>query len=291
MSLFRKVIVSAVLLVAQNTYAADYSLDASTMAVGATAGENLIVKEGCLDPTKTTCAATEKAKWLAAPLTKVGMLDVGGSLQGDFEVNLTINVNDGSKGITLLTPDNKSIEYNIAWYAGSGGIFSTAALLPKGIGEGGSSKYKIDGWNGMPGFNNISLTVRQGVAKVYINGSESLLEPITFDKNTVFSRVLIKGISSSDRLSEVKVRGLQSANFCSATTTSSTTPATSTTNNSGTCTASYSSTTGALIIPCVAIPVTSPFGGVTQTLNYSVQLQQRTGSFAFDLDLNKVQQK
>jgi hypothetical protein len=36
MSLFRKVIVSAVLLAAQNTYAADYSLDASTMAVGAT---------------------------------------------------------------------------------------------------------------------------------------------------------------------------------------------------------------------------------------------------------------
>jgi len=37
MSLFHKVIVSTVLLAAQNTYAADYSLDASTIAVGATA--------------------------------------------------------------------------------------------------------------------------------------------------------------------------------------------------------------------------------------------------------------
>ncbi len=289
MALLRQVLVSTLLLAAYNTHAADYSLDASKMAVGATVEENLIVKEGCIDLAEK-CDATKKAKWFSAPLTKVGMLDIGGTLQGEFEVNLTINVNDGSKGITLLTADNKAIEYNIAWYgsAGSGGEFSTSSLVTKGVGEGGSSKFILDRWNKTPGFNNISLTVRQGVAKVYINGSELPLDPIIFDKNTVFTRVLIKGVSSSDRLSEVKVRGLQSASTCSgsSTTTTTTTP---TTNNSGSCTAQYSSTTGLLAIPCLDVTFTQPFGNV-QTLNYSVELQQRSGSLSFDLNANKIKQ-
>ncbi|ALG68675.1 hypothetical protein [Beggiatoa leptomitoformis] len=283
MKLLRGIVTTALLVGMHNVYSADYSLDASTMAVGATAEENLVVKEGCIN-LEEKCDVAQKAKWFSAPLTKVGSLDIGGSLQGDFEINLTININNGSKGIVLLTPDNKSIEYNISWYGGSGGGFSTPSLLPKGIGEGGSSRYGINGWNSMPSFNNISFTVRQGVAKVYINGGESLLDPITFDKNTVFSRVLIKGISSSDRLSEVKVRGLQSASFCSgggSTTTPTTTDS---------CAANYNAGTGKLTIPCVAVPVSLPFGG-TQTLNYSVDMQQRTNTFAFDLDLNSLKQR
>lgn len=52
------------------------------------------------------------------------------------------------------------------------------------------------------------------------------------------------------------------------------------------CTATFNASTGRLIIPCLAIPVTN-----TQTSNYSVEMQQRTGGFVFDVDFNKVQQR
>ncbi|MEN9847536.1 MAG: hypothetical protein RL368_276 [Pseudomonadota bacterium] len=286
MSLFRKVIVSAVLLAAQNTYAADYSLDASTMAVGATTGENLIVKEGCLDPAQTTCAATEKVKWLTTPLTKVGSLEILGALQGDFEINITADFDNGQKGVVLTNAENKGFQFNVAVLdIGPWNVNNRAAMVLAGLGSGGGDG-QSSGWNGGYSFNRMTITVKNGTAKAYLNGAENG-KAIVFDPTTTFNRVVIQGIVPTDRISEVKVRGLQSATSCPSTTT----PATSTTNNSGTCTASYSSTTGALIIPCIAVPVTSVFGGATQTLNYSVQLQQRTGSFAFDLDLNKVQQK
>jgi hypothetical protein len=66
------------------------------------------------------------------------------------------------------------------------------------------------------------------------------------------------------------------------------TPVNSTLSNN--CIATYSPTTGKLTVPCVAVPVSQPFGGI-QTLNYSIEMQQRTGSFVFDLDLSTVKQK
>lgn len=282
MSLFRKVIVSAALLAAQNTYAADYSLDASTMAVGATAGENLIVTEGCLDPTKTTCTATEKVRWLTAPLTKVGSLEVVGTLQGSFEVAITADLSEYKNyGIAILTADGKTINLDFV----KRGFFEADFYSTGDLGTGRTQGYDT-GWVGGSAFNSAKIIVQNGTALGFINGRQH--GKVVFDGNIKFERARISGIGNGDRLSEVKVNGLQSATSCPSTTTPSTT---STTSNSGTCTASYSSTTGALIVPCVAVPVTSPFGGVTQTLNYSVQLQQRTGSFAFDLDLNKVKQK
>jgi hypothetical protein len=254
--------------------------------VGATAGENLIVKEGCLDPTKTTC--TEKFKWLTSTSAiKMGNLQVLGTLSGDFEIVVTADFAGASKAIKLLTADNKGIFLTLN--GDSGG----RSLQPVGIGEGGGYAemdccQSLPGWKGIYDFNEIKIAVKQGVPRVYTNGV-AYGNPIGFGVDQKFDRVSIEGITSSDRIGDVKVRGISSAvTSCPSTTTPSTT---STTNNSGTCTASYSSTTGALIIPCVAVPVTSVFGGATQTLNYSVQLQQRTGSFAFDLDLNKVKQK
>ncbi len=80
-----------VMFFTQISMAEDYLLDAGTMSVGATAGENLIVKQGCIDPSETGC--TDKIKWLTAPLTKVGSLEVVGTFTGDFEISMTINVN------------------------------------------------------------------------------------------------------------------------------------------------------------------------------------------------------
>ncbi len=208
----KKLVLSFSLLVClvQISMAEDYLLDASTMSVGETAGENLIVKEGCLDPEQTTC--TEKVKWLSAPITKIGNLEVMGIFTGDFEINVIINVNDGSKGIVLFTEDNKGIEYSITWNGHSGGYMSNVSFLPKGIGINGGTNFMIEGWNKYTAFNNITLTVQQGVAKVHVNGSEAVETPITLDPDTVFNRLLIKGVSSDDRLSEVRVRGIQSCN-------------------------------------------------------------------------------
>jgi len=58
----------------------------------------------------------------------------------------------------------------------------------------------------------------------------------------------------------------------------------------GNCTATYNADTGRFIAPCVAVPVIEPFVG-KKTLNYSVEMQQRTGVYTFDLDLNTVKQR
>jgi len=57
----------------------------------------------------------------------------------------------------------------------------------------------------------------------------------------------------------------------------------------GECTATYNADTGRFIAPCVAVPVIEPFVG-KKTLNYSIEMQQRTGVYTFDLDLTKVEQ-
>ncbi|MEY3220416.1 MAG: hypothetical protein RIT27_1773 [Pseudomonadota bacterium] len=217
----------------QVVVAADYLLDASTMSVGSTAGENLVVKEGCLDPTKTSC--TEKVKWLAAPLTKVGSLDVVGSLSGNFQIDVSADFNNVSKGIIIFTADNKSLEFSIAWgeYGGYEG-YNDASFYPKGFiaegkptAAGGGYVYDTK-WSPNNNFNTITLIIQQGVAQALINGSQ-IGESITFPPETVFSRVVLKGIDSSDRLSEVKVKGISNTASCSGSSTT-TTPVSGTTN-------------------------------------------------------------
>ena len=57
----------------------------------------------------------------------------------------------------------------------------------------------------------------------------------------------------------------------------------------GECIATYNADTGRFTAPCVAVPVIEPFVG-KKTLNYSIEMQQRTGVYTFDLDLTKVEQ-
>ncbi|MEN9849182.1 MAG: hypothetical protein RL368_1922 [Pseudomonadota bacterium] len=80
---------------------------------------------------------------------------------------------------------------------------------------------------------------------------------------------------------------------CPTTTTQPTVCPTTTTQpvvTTANCTASYTPSIGRLVIPCLTVPVAQPFGP-TQYSNYSIEMQQRTGSFAFDLDLSTVKQK
>lgn len=68
------------------------------------------------------------------------------------------------------------------------------------------------------------------------------------------------------------------------------TPACPVTPPTGDCTATYNADTGKFTAPCVAVPVVEPFVG-KKILNYSIEMQQRTGAYTFDLDLNTVKQR
>lgn len=265
---------------AQGAVAADYVLDASTMAVGATANENLVVQEGCLDPTKTSC--TDKVRYLTATSpAKVGNVQVLGNLTGDFEIIMTADFASSPKGIKVLTADNKGFGLSF-----NGDDRQPYYFSPSGVGEGGYSTsliYSFPGWTGSNAFNEVKISVQKGVASVSTNG-QALSGKITFDPSVVFTRVSIEGIKSDDRLSDIKVRGMQTVSSCAASTSTTSTTQPTTTGN---CTATYNASTGRLAVPCVAVPVTQPFGG-TQTVNYTVEMQQRAGGFVFDLDLNTV---
>jgi len=256
-------------------FAGDYVLDASTMGVGATAGENLVVKEGCLDPSQSSCM--EKVKWASAPITKIGNLDVIGSLSGNFEISVTADFNAGSKGIVLLTQDNKGIEFTITWqFEGGSEYLNDSGFYPNGLGEGGGGESRAPGWNSGYEFNNFTINVQQGVAKAHINGQQNG-QSITLGDGVIFSRVLFKGITPSDRVSEVKIRGISGLAACNSTPTTPSTPT-----SSGDCTADYTAT-GSLHVPCVRVP-----GAFGKTELYDVWMQQKFPSFSFELDMNRV---
>lgn len=265
-------------------FAGDYVLDASTMNVGATAGENLVVKEGCLDPTETSC--TEKYKWLTATSAiKVGNLQILGELKGNFEIIVTIDAGNDPKAIKLLTPDNKGLAMT---FKGERTDFNYG-FLPSGIGKGGYKAAVGDGWpDTLPGwqtgntFNEIKITVQEGVAVAYTNGlplgdSYSLGGSITLDSNQLFDRISLEGITANDRISEIKVRGIQGSTTCSSTPTTPSTPT-----NSVDCTADYS-VNGSLHVPCVRVP-----GAFGKTEVYDVWMQQEFPTYSFDLDLNRI---
>ncbi|MEN9849450.1 MAG: hypothetical protein RL368_2190 [Pseudomonadota bacterium] len=210
----------------QVTVAADYLLDASTLSVGSTVGENLTVKEGCLDTTKTSC--TEKYKWLTATSAiKIGNLQVVGELKGNFEIIVTLDAGGDPKSIKLLTTDNKGISLSVKYVNGDW------VLESNGVGTG--SAYGFSGWKGGDAFNELKLTVQQGatesIVKAYINGvpfndSSSVVK---FDKAQVFSRVAFEGFTTNDRLIDIKIRGISTVSSCTGGS-STTTPVSGTTN-------------------------------------------------------------
>ena len=285
--------------------AEDYVLDASKLSVGTIVNENLIIKQGCSNPNKTNC--TEKLNWLTSTsATKVGSIDVVGGLTGEFEVVVTADFQYESKAISLFTSDDKTISLK---FSGDGS--ARVSFSPNGVGSGGGlGGYGITGWNGGDAFNEVKIVVKNGLANAYSNGRVVVNTPIQFDKNTVFERVSIEGIKIDDRVSEVKVRGIQnitstptsSANGNTTTTstsgsnTSTTTTSTSGSNTSitpifsgitisGDCVAEYTAD-GQLHVPCVN--AVGAFGLIGA---YEIWLQQKPESFDFSLDVDRIQQK
>jgi hypothetical protein len=183
------------------------------MVAGTAAGTNLLTKEGCFDPTQTTC--TEKLRWLHAPLGKIGSLEITGAFQGSFEITVIGDFDGGNKGISLTTSENKGIQYHQENMDSCCGV---ASLYPISLGEGGNWTGSSPGWNGGTWFNAITITVQNGLAKARINGAQ-IGADVTFDPASTFDRIVIQGITADDRLTEVRTTGVQSA--CSGNTTSS----------------------------------------------------------------------
>ncbi len=213
-----------------NAFASDYVVDATTMNVGSSIGENLVVKEGCLDPSKTTCA--EKFKWLtSSSAVKMGNLQILGELKGNFEIIITLDSNDDQKAIKLLTSDNRGISFNLPYGD------ADWRLIANGFGTGGGN-YGRAGWNYGYAFNEVKLVVQQGatesIAQAYINGTPytSGSGIVKLDREVVFTRVAFEGFTVNDRISDIKIRNISNptTTACSNGSSTTTTPVSGTTN-------------------------------------------------------------
>lgn len=261
---------------AQGAIAADYTtlFDPSTMTLGQQVGEYLEVRDYC---PKSSCTTAERQKFVTAISGRTGRLEIPVAAGNDFEISINMgsyktcysNVGESTGTdftVTLYMSDNTSLPLDIS-------KCYTRLYYPSGGG---------DELNWVVGVNDLRLIATQGILTVSAND--------TFDKaklnltGTVTRIVISKINATQEYLFDIRTRGIQKTSATSCPTTTSTQPTTTTTGN---CTATYNASTGRLAVPCVAVPVTQPFGG-TQTVNYTVEMQQRAGGFIFDLDLNTV---
>jgi len=192
-----------------------------------------VVKEGCLDPTKTSC--TDKYKWLTATSAiKIGNIQVPMELKGNYEVIITLDAGGDPKAIKLLTADNKGISLTSSSEA-------SWTLKANGVGEGSVSGFSR-AWKGGYTFNEVKLTVQQGTTQsnteAYLNGVafEKYCEncvSLKLEKDQVFNKISFEGFTTNDRIIDVKIRSLSTVAACSnGSSTIVTNPITGTTNTS-----------------------------------------------------------
>ncbi len=259
----------------QTAIAADYTMlfDPSTMTVGQSVGEYLIVKEYC---PKTTCTAAEKQKYVSSMDGRTGRLEFPVNAGNDFEISFNIwspsNCDSSDLTITLYLSDNTSIPIGI-------GSCYTRVLYP----DGGNNYL-----NWIAGINDFRLTASQGILQ--ISSNDTFVDKKLSLSGTINRIVISKINEGQERLYEIRTRGIQATSAASCPTTSNptTTQPTVTTNNTS---ATFNFNTGRLVIPNLAVSMTQPFSGTPLISNYSIEMQQRSGAFVFDLDLSKVVQR
>jgi hypothetical protein len=255
-----------------------YLFNPATMQVGQTVGEYLVVKDRC--PTDKPCADKEKLKYVTAVAGRTGRLEIPVNAGSDFEISFNIYDRSGGNNdltITLYLSDDHSLPLIIYYFGGE-------QLAPPDGSPGG-----ID-LNWKAGINDFRLISEHGTLKISANDVFADLRNVKLTLNGTITRIVMSKIDEGQEdLFEIRTRGIQKSGAASCpTTTTTTTPPTTT--PAGNCTANYVPASGRLTIPCVAVPVTLPFGG-SQVQNYTVEMQQRAGAFVFDLDLNTVKQQ
>ncbi|EDN69938.1 secreted protein [Beggiatoa sp. PS] len=309
------------LILGSPAFAYDYLLDPATMEIGAAVGENLVVKESCADPEKTNCPAGEKLQFISAKPGRTGRIELPVTLSGDFDVSVSADWNDANgvswgESITLYTDNNHGLAINFVEEIS--GKIDFNSNNPQ---EDSFTRYqwiKETNWQKKTAVNDIRLSVQNGSATVYINDDpfqrdccSSAEDHIPLeDPNQIYQRLVIAGIKDSDRLFEVKTRGLQTASCSSEEENSDNTASTDNfdagkqagiqqcVDNPNSCGitvssgesvssdsahANYDPNAGELYIPFVDVP--GIFGDI-QT--YEVYLTQQPLTFTFDLDMNRV---
>jgi hypothetical protein len=246
-----------------------YLFNPTTMQVGQTVGEYLVVKDKC--PTDKPCTDAEKMKYVTAVAGRTGRLEIPVNAGNDFEISFNIDSRDCGTDltITLYLSNNSSLALNF-----------------EGCGTGVNYSSGSTGLNWKNGINDFRLISEKGNLKIGAN--DDFPEKAKLTLSGTITRIVISKIEDGQEgIFEIRTRGIQKAGStsCPTTTTPTTTPT-----SSSSCTANYVPDTGRLIVPCVAIPITIPFSG-TQILNYRIEMQQRPSTFAFDLDLNSVKQQ
>ncbi len=155
----------------------DYLLNSSTMTVGQTVGENLMVREGCPDP-DTECQDSEKIRFVSATPGRLGRIEFSINLFKDFDISVNIDDNSLSNGIrlgesiTLHTGGyitTLKFTQDLGAYSVDGTSFSSSN--PKDTGYSGESRWKggFAGWQEGYAVNDIRIVVIDGRAEAHIN--------------------------------------------------------------------------------------------------------------------------
>jgi hypothetical protein len=195
--------------------------------VGTEIGENLIVKEGCLDPNITECA--EKIKYVTAKLGRTGRIEYQVNVSGSFDASMNIDQNQAEGGglwgetLAIYSPDNSSITAGIqGWDSETSLSFYVRLIcfssnpndsgLTRNIGSD-----EISNLNYIKGYssNDIRISVQDGKGTCYINNtpyvpnvSNDPTEIILDNPHRLYNRLSVSGINDRDRLYSIKVRGL-----------------------------------------------------------------------------------
>jgi hypothetical protein len=219
-----------------------------------------------------------------------GKLSFPVNLSKEFEVSFRLGTSfaNGGDGMdfSLIASDDSYI---------------TASFDYSWIEFGEYSKYRPDGWkddNNSP-INDVRLSVSNGIAKLYLND-------VFFNKMTLSSpdltyvKLNLSGFEGSDKVYALIITGqsdspqppVTGGDFNSGKQAGiqqcvSDPASCGISVSGGTCTggahATYSPATGEVHIPFIDVP--GPFGGI-QT--YEVYLIQQPLTFAFDLDMNRI---
>jgi hypothetical protein len=151
---------------------------------GGVPGENLVVKESEYGQKYVSCTSPDR----------LGILEHSVNLSGEFEVVINADFKEGnwSKKILLTAGDSELDQLTVSFPAYS-----------INFGDNSSS----NNWIEYSSINTLRLSVKDGVAKLYINdyfrGKLTLSNP-----DTIYTKLLINGITNNDRLFEVKGRNI-----------------------------------------------------------------------------------
>ena len=229
------------------------------------------------------------------------------------KINYTLpNVNNDFEITFVLTTDSMSMfsDIRISLSANNESIFTFDIGSSMKLGDNDGIYYMKAEWDSSAKSNTLKIKVQDGTVKTYIN-SQFFQSIILEEPDYVYNELTISDLGEDDKIYSMVVNNLDGSPTNTVTSDSSNdfekgkqagiqqcvdNPSscginTSVTNTgtetiaTGDCIANYSNN-GELHIPCINVP--GAFGNIEM---YEVWLQQASGTFNFELDLDRVMAK